>query len=56
MRLTAIALLAAVAVTGCGSDSKNAESRSAGIELSIPNTSQPKPSADAAKATINQYT
>ena len=55
MRLTAIALLTAVAVTGCGSDSKNAESRSAGIELSIPNTSQPKPSADAAKATINQY-
>lgn len=56
MRLTAIALLAAVAVTGCGSDSKNAESRSAGIELSIPSGSPVRLAADGTKAaTINQY-
>lgn len=56
MRLTAIAILAAIILTGCGSDSKNAESKSAGIELSIPNSSQANAKTVTVKTpTIEQY-
>ena len=55
MRLTAIALLAGTALLGCGADSKNAESTSAGIPLSISNPSAAVNSGTAAVPTVDQY-
>lgn len=55
MRLNAIALLAAVALPGCGSDSKNAESKSAGIELSIPNSSGADGAVSTKSPAVSQY-
>jgi tetratricopeptide (TPR) repeat protein len=56
MRCAAIAILAAIGLSGCGSDSKTAETKSAGIPLSISGSNQAKPPENATKLpTIEQY-
>jgi tetratricopeptide (TPR) repeat protein len=55
MRRAAISLLASVALVGCGgSDTKNSEAKTAGIQLSIPNPTAPAASTSATP-TIDQY-
>ncbi len=55
MRLKAIALLTGLTLVGCGSDSKNAETKSAGIPLSISNPSTTATAANQKIPTIEQY-
>lgn len=56
MRCAAIAILAMMVLSGCGSDSKTAETKSAGIPLSISGSNQAKPAGNAGKLpTIEQY-
>jgi tetratricopeptide (TPR) repeat protein len=55
MRLTLVTLLAASTLVGCGSDSKNAETASPGIPLSISGPATASPAAAGSQPKIEQY-